>query len=264
MAKIIVLPNVQNVNSSLGIGRSLGLTVAQTDSLSNNFKSLVAKVKTPVKETLGDVPTPNVPNNTITQDPLISKPTVTPTLGVEAVNLVNDALTATDESKATIENSPVFSFPESITNAAQKEPESIPSVEEKSEELIAPFADDAPAIETVINSEPAVETPIVEPVSETPVVSGPEIVEEEKENDFDKMQQEIEQATNEYQEKIANIIANYKKKIVQTIKEANNMKEQASDHLKNAQAAEQIVTMAYQNSMNMNETNPNLELQKIA
>ena len=55
-----------------------------------------------------------------------------------------------------------------------------------------------------------------------------------------------------------------KKKIVDTIKEANSLKEQANDHLKNAQAAEQIATMAYQNSVGVTSSTPSLELQKVA
>ena len=55
-----------------------------------------------------------------------------------------------------------------------------------------------------------------------------------------------------------------KKKITETINEANSLKEQASDHLKNAQAKEQIANMAYQNSVEMSNQAPSLELQKIA
>ena len=227
-----------NLQADIGPGRSLGLTVAQTDPLTANFKNFVSTVA-PVKEeavveTVAPTDVNNVESKPVIEAPVNPQPevSVVPTNPVvEPVNEISEV--------APIVNQPV-------------------------DDVITPFASDAPAIETVINPEPAIENPVVEPAIEPPVVSGPEIVEEVKENDFDKMQQEIETATREYQEKIKSIVDAYKKKITETINEANSLKEQASDHLKNAQAKEQIANMAYQNSVEMSNQAPSLELQKIA
>ncbi len=228
-AKNINYISAENVKADIGPGRSLGLTVAQTDPLIANFKNLV-KDSIPAKEETLVEPVSEV-----------SMPVVD-TLAPEVTNPV-----VTDTPVVTEEAPPVFSFPESITN------------NEPQEEVITPFASNAPAIESVINPPPVIESPVVNEVT-----SGPEIIPVEKENDFDKMQQEIAAATKEYQEKVEKIIDTYKKKIVDTIKEANSLKEQANDHLKNAQAAEQIATMAYQNSVGVTSSTPSLELQKVA
>ena len=205
-AKNISYVKDESVKCDIGFGRSLGLTVAQTDALTANFKMLV--------------------NSEVSNESLIVE------------NPINVSENVVKEV------------------APQVDSFTPPTMEEQiNKDVIMPFASDAPAIENVIN-----ETQPQEPV----VSDGPEIVSENKETDFDKMQKEIELATIEYQEKINNIVNMYKKKITETINEANILKQQANDHLKNAQAAEQIATMAYQNSMGASEQAPSLGLQKIA
>lgn len=240
----------ENLKADIGPGRSLGLTIAQTDPLAANFKNLVSntvpKESEPVKNETLDPVTPVVPNNDL---PSVEE---TPTLDINNSQPV--------EQNPIVDNNPVFSFPESITNPPVEETPT-PVVQNSQEEVIAPFASDAPAIETVINQQPVIESPNVDTISDVPT-NGPEIIQTTKETDFDKMQQEIDLATEEYHEKIKSIIDAYKKKITETINEANILKEQATDHLKNAEAREQIATMAYQNSMSINKEAPSL--QKIA
>ena len=230
--------NNDNLQADIGPGRSLGLTVAQTDPLTANFKNFVSTVAPVKEEAVVETVAPTDVNN-VESKPVIEAP-------------------ANPQPKVSV----VLTNP--VVNPANEISEVAPTVNQPVDDIITPFASDAPAIETVINPEPVIENPVVEPAIEPPVVSGPEIVEEVKENDFDKMQQEIETATREYQEKIKSIVDAYKKKITETINEANSLKEQASDHLKNAQAKEQIANMAYQNSVEMSNQAPSLELQKIA
>ena len=238
-----------NLQADIGPGRSLGLTVAQTDPLTANFKNFVSTAVPNQEETLVETVTPTVQPviNNVESNPAIAPANPQPEVSVVPTNPVVN---------------PVSDIP--VVNPVNEISEVAPAINQPTDDVITPFASDAPAIETVINPEPAIETPVVEPASEPPVVGGPEIVEEVKENDFDKMQQEIEAATREYQEKIKSIVDAYKKKITETINEANSLKEQASDHLKNAQAKEQIANMAYQNSVEMSNQAPSLELQKIA
>lgn len=225
--------DLDNVQADIGPGRSLGLTVAQIDPLTANFKTFVSKVLTPPVE-----PTKEVVNEPVKEEVL--------TESLAPATEINSA-PAPDTIEPVVNETPVVDSPPVIDTPAIEPPVAIAN-----EEVITPFASDAPAIESVIN--PA-------PVSE-PVNVGPEIIETNKESDFDKMQQEIDLATKEYQDKIKSIIDAYKKKIATTIDEANSLKEQATESLKNAEAREQIATMAYQNSIN-NQA-PSLELQKIA
>ena len=229
----------ENVKTDIGAGRSLGLTVAQTDALTANFKTL-AVTATPVVES-----TP-----VIESTPAVDMPSVVPT-DVATNNVISEVPSS-----------------ESVTPVVSDVPVSEAPVIEQAQPVDVQPVNTAPVIENPVVSEPVnpvVDTPVVSQVVEqAPVESGVEIVSEEKETDFDKMQKEIEAATREYQEKIESIVNAYKKKINETINEANSLKAQANDHLKNAQAAEQIATMAYQNSVGVSEQAPSLELQKIA
>ncbi len=90
-----------------------------------------------------------------------------------------------------------------------------------------------------------------------PPVTGPEIIsnEEPKENIFEVMQNEINGATKEYNDKIMAIFDKYKKKINDSIDMANNYLDEAKKYkadaqelLKNAQAATQIADITRQNA----------------
>ena len=251
-AKNINYISDDNLKADIGSGRSLGLTVAQTDPLAANFKTIaLASANNEVSETL------NIPPNN--PSPAVETVNATPNVVVNETPVVNDPV------------GPAVTLPSNNINEVSQV---APAIEPVNEDVITPFANDVP-IESVISQEPVVENvapaveapaPTIEPAAPAiePVVStmpGPEIIPEPKDSDFDKMQQEIEAATREYQEKIKSIVDAYKKKITETINEANNLKEQATDHLKNAQAREQIANMAYQNSMELNNAP---SLQKIA
>ncbi len=261
MAKIIIF-NEKRVNASLGQGRSLGLTSAQKDPLEMNFKNMVL-LHQPVAE-----PEPVLPENLEEPTKVVSDKVVLPENSIPVMDVMNGITTDTQDSQT-----------------------------DQNEEVIAPFTADVPTIESVIN--PSLENnevpteanviekaapqvvQVIEPSVENTVSdnlqygSGVEIVPEEKETDFDKMHKELDELEKkrsekmaaidkEYQEAKEAIFEEYKKKIAEMMNEVANLKERAKEHLKNAQAAEQIATLAQQNSENIQTNAPSLELAKSA
>ena len=276
----------ENIKSDIGAGRSLGLTVAQTDALTANFKTLVGNINpvvetpqvdsqivnpvpesapvqnevstlevepAPVSESLmPESPAPvETPAPNVIATPVAESTPVTESAPVEEASAVVPEAPVKEAAPAAVPEASVMDIP--IINQATEEvastPVSAPSMEMPQIANPAPEVDNTPVIQDTVNN------------NETLEVGGPQIVEEVKENDFDKMQKEIDEATKEYHDKINQIIESYKKKITETISEANSLKEQANESFKNARAAEKIANVAYENSVG-NETLPNL--QKIA
>lgn len=262
MAKIVFLSKEQ-VNANIGNGKNLGLSPVQCDSLSANFKNKVSEYHknlntVNVVESVNEAASVSSPGSITNPEEVIAPP-VEPNVMPEAQNV--------------IEESPVISNPVSLESAGS----------DLDSDVIQPFAPDAPAIDSVLNMgnpvpqdistesvmdpvvPPApVESSIMEPEISKEVVAQPEIVSAVQETDFDLMKQEIEKATEDYKKNVLQIMEVYEKKINETIRQANEYKEKAQEHLKNAQAAEQIAEIARQNSQKVQDIQNSIELEKIA
>ena len=136
-------------------------------------------------------------------------------------------------------------------------PSPIPVIEPAPEPASVPFV--APVVpKPTTVSEPAV-VPIVSPVTSepTPVVTettnnNVEIVSNNKKTDYDTLMEEIASLNQKYQTELNAILEKYQTKINAYETQINDLKGQAEEHLKNAQAAETIATIAHQNAQNVN------------
>lgn len=107
-------------------------------------------------------------------------------------------------------------------------------------------------------SEPVV-VPIVSPVTSEPTKvvtettnNNVEIVSNNKKTDYDTLMEEIASLNQKYQTELNAILEKYQTKINAYETQINDLKGQAEEHLKNAQAAETIATIAHQNAQNVN------------
>lgn len=136
-------------------------------------------------------------------------------------------------------------------------PSPIPVIEPAPEPASVPFV--APVVpKPTTVSEPAV-VPIASPVTSepTPVVTettnnNVEIVSNNKKTDYDTLMEEIASLNQKYQTELNAILEKYQTKINAYETQINDLKGQAEEHLKNAQAAETIATIAHQNAQNVN------------
>ena len=146
---------------------------------------------------------------------------------------------------------------EPVMPTSEVSPSPIPVIEPAPEPASVPFV--APVVpESTPVSEPVV-VPIVSPVTSEPTKvvtettnNNVEIVSNNKKTDYDTLMEEIASLNQKYQTELNAILEKYQTKINAYETQINDLKGQAEEHLKNAQAAETIATIAHQNAQNVN------------
>ena len=146
---------------------------------------------------------------------------------------------------------------EPVMPTSEVTPSPIPVIEPVPEPKSVPFV--APVVpKPTTVSEPAV-VPIASPVTSEPTKvvtentnNNVEIVSNNKKTDYDTLMEEIASLNQKYQTELNAILEKYQTKINAYETQINDLKGQAEEHLKNAQAAETIATIAHQNAQNVN------------
>lgn len=146
---------------------------------------------------------------------------------------------------------------EPVMPTSEVAPSPIPVIEPAPEPASVPFV--APVVpEPTPVSEPVV-VPIASPVTSEPTKvvtentnNNVEIVSNNKKTDYDTLMEEIASLNQKYQTELNAILEKYQTKINAYETQINDLKGQAEEHLKNAQAAETIATIAHQNAQNVN------------
>lgn len=146
---------------------------------------------------------------------------------------------------------------EPVMPTSEVSPSPIPVIEPAAEPASVPFV--APVVpEPTTVSEPVV-VPIASPVTSEPTKvvtettnNNVEIVSNNKKTDYDTLMEEIASLNQKYQTELNAILEKYQTKINAYETQINDLKGQAEEHLKNAQAAETIATIAHQNAQNVN------------
>ena len=146
---------------------------------------------------------------------------------------------------------------EPVMPTSEVSPSPIPVIEPAPEPASVPFV--APVVpEPTPVSEPVV-VPIASPVTSEPTKvvtentnNNVEIVSNNKKTDYDTLMEEIASLNQKYQTELNAILEKYQTKINAYETQINDLKGKAEEHLKNAQAAETIATIAHQNAQNVN------------
>lgn len=146
---------------------------------------------------------------------------------------------------------------EPVMPTSEVAPSPIPVIEPAPEPASVPFV--APVVpEPTPVSEPVV-VPIASPVTSEPTKvvtentnNNVEIVSNNKKTDYDTLMEEIASLNQKYQTELNAILEKYQTKINAYETQINDLKGKAEEHLKNAQAAETIATIAHQNAQNVN------------
>lgn len=165
---------------------------------------------------------------------------------------------------------------ENLMNSYKSKIEEV-SVSSVSEEMVTPSVEpsfDVPTMDTPVLSQEVVEPainviessslssePEIVPVVES-VSTGVEIVSEVKETEFDKLSQELAAIDLECDQEISminerrrskkeEVLQKHKSAMEESYKKAKEVMENASNHLKNAQSAEQVAMIAQQNAFAM-------------
>ncbi len=146
---------------------------------------------------------------------------------------------------------------EPVMPTSEVTPSPIPVIEPAPEPASVPFV--APVVpEPTPVSEPVV-VPIASPVTSEPTKivtettnNNVEIVSNNKKTDYDTLMEEIASLNQKYQTELNAILEKYQTKINAYETQINDLKGKAEEHLKNAQAAETIATIAHQNAQNVN------------
>lgn len=181
---------------------------------------------TPVQEVAEVVPTPEPVVETPVQEVSMPEVPVQPEPGINMVSPVEEPV---------MESTPVVEEP------------TIPEVPVMNVSPVQEVAEVVPA------PEPVVETPVqgVEIVSQTTPVSEYDALTEELAKIDAECNQKIIDINVERENRKQEVMNQYKQKIEEEKAQIIDLKTRAEEHLKNAQAAEQIATIAHQNAMNM-------------
>lgn len=237
-SNIINIETVTVANKSLGDVTKLALSAVQLDTLKNNMVSFVNtyKVKNvPVtpEVTVEPVVEQAIPsisnfNETVSTTPIVTEDVVAPQ--------INNVPPIVEEPVAPVMNPANFADEKVDMSGVMSEP------------VANPFAESVtPSV--VDFNEPVVAEPTVEaPVANEPETNNVLSVFEEYKNKKTAIEEEYHQKISaletEFQNKISTelqILADDKKKII-------NLQEKATEHLKNAQAAETIANQAFDNA----------------
>lgn len=216
--ELIVLESQDKLRTALGNGRSLAVKPEQRESARKNLENLMNSYKSKIEE---------VSANPVSEE--MVTPSVEPSFDVPAMDTPVPSQEVVEPAIHDIESS-----------QASLEPEI------------------APVVEPV--SEPVLETPVI--LSAEPVSTGVEIVSEVKETEFDKLSQELAAIDLECDQEISminerrrskkeEVLQKHKSTMEESYKKAKEVMENASNHLKNAQSAEQVAMIAQQNAFAM-------------
>jgi len=266
MAKIIYLQagdlvNQQNLPAAVGDGRNLALNPNQVNSLKGNFGSKVVEFNNKVN--VVETPAPEVSNNDVLDVPSVP---VAETMSVEAPPVVENVETPLPVSEPVVppilENEAVINNISEIVPPVMDEAQPViptpePVVSEPTLEPVPAVSEEIP----VVPSEPVVMPSPSEPV--VPASGNVEIVPQEPKNtDYDILVSKINEINQKYDDQIMNLLRNRNEEIANILKEnqakmneyetkIKDLQEKAAEHLKNAQAAEEIATIAHQNAQNV-------------
>lgn len=234
-SKVINIETVTTANKSLGDVTKLALSAVQLDTLKTNMVSFVNTYKA----------------NNVTVAPEV---TVEPVVeqAIPSINTFNETVSTTpivteDVVAPQINNVPPI-VEEPVVNPANFADEKVDMSGVMSEPVANPFAE-------------SVTSPVVdfnEPVVAEPTVEAPAAKEPEKNNVlyvFEEYKNKKAAIEEEYHQKISALETEFQNKIsteLQTLaddkKKIINLQEKATEHLKNAQAAETIANQAFDNA----------------
>ena len=243
----------EEIQATIEGGRSLALNPTQVSGLKENFKNKVVQVNDISKQP-NNISAPAV---TIPEQPVIENPA--PAVSIPEQPVVENPTPAISiPEQPVIENpAPAISIPEqpvienpapvvNFTNPA------LPNEEPPIIDLGVPF-DSGISME-----QPKQEVPVENNINSTnnnsEITPQIEIIPSEKKHNtaYDVLAQEINRINEQYDQQIAQINEKRKEEINGVIEAARqgilDLQEQASEHLKNAQAAEQIAHIAFNNA----------------
>ncbi len=232
--KVIVINNVDVLTCAIGSGRFLQVKDVQRNSLRSNtdaaFQSFqqTSQVEMPVNEVVME---PQLSNETIEIPQVVETPVETSIPVVEAPA----------ETPVAVAEVPVVSpeLSESVSMPVVEENISMePSVVETPQESVVPVVENAPS-----NA--------VEIVSQVSTDSEYDLLMDELAKIDQECNQKIVDINAEREARKQKVLADHKQKIQAEKEQIVDFKTRAEEHLKNAQAAEQIATIAHQNAMNI-------------
>lgn len=251
--KIIVFSDILNNRASRELvssvsGKDLALNPAQISGLSNSYQAKIMEFQK------SNQPIPEV--------------TSMATENVIEPNVVNEEIAPAVENMIPVEpfNTPVDAPQVPVEDIAIPVTESvIPEVNVTSNII----ADETPVVTDIPSMEPVIPVDVVTPSVadivdfQTPEVGQVEIVPNEGvSSDYDMLIEKIVSINEKYDKQIADInfqrnneilslLDENKQKLTETEAQIADLKNRAEEHLKNAQAAEQIATIAHQNAQNV-------------
>lgn len=233
-SKVINIETVTAVNKNLGDVTKLALSATQLDTLKNNMVSIINAYKAshvsvtpkvtvePVVEQA--IPSINAMNETVLTPPPVAKDVVAPQ--------INPVPPIVEEPAAPVMNPANFADEKVDMSGVMSEP------------VANPFTESVTTQPAAFN-EPVVTEPTVVNESETNnILSVFEEYKNKKAAIEEEYHQKISALETEFQNKISaelQTLADDKKKII-------NLQEKATEHLKNAQAAETIANQAFDNA----------------
>lgn len=248
--KIVFLNTQMEVKRAMGEGHFLQVKDIQRNGIHDFAASQIAKAVTMVQETI---------HEEVAEVPIAPVPQV-----------------SLQPEESLVSQAPVVEGPAVDVSPLEVQMPETPVLEPQVPEVpSAPSPEIAPVMDVVSE---APEVPVATPVDVVPteqhaeVSSGVEIVEEKKEEtELDVMLKELAVIDTECNQKIVDInlerenrkqdvIVRYKSKIESERTQIMDFKERAAEHLKNAQAAEQIATIAQQNAMNLQPEQPSVNV----
>ncbi len=276
MAQIIHLKNTK-LQAAVGDGRSLALNPDQTTKLTEDTKMKIIEFQNRIQKNTVPSNAEKIPD-VVESSPVSDVSPVQTVMGdIPVSNVVPEAVVEPAAVNIPVENEtaePSFVAPEMPVQPDLPVVEPVVSSENIPEVPVT----DMPNI--AINSIPAINTPVVEeianvipsvvdismstsPVIEASPVNQVEIVSEKSQNTvYDNLLNEISSINEEYDQKIKDINVERTLKIREIFEKNKqglmdmetqiiDFKNRAEEHLKNAQAAEQIATIAHQNAQNI-------------
>ena len=285
---------IETLPAAVGDGRTLGLSPIQFDTLKKNADSQIVLFRNQKVETTSqssvesnivaseptvEVTTPETASNSVIE-PVVPEvsPSVSPVENVisetpsvlenpEVSPVVPNVVTPEPVVSPVLDAAPVVSqdAPVSSTDSVIND---IPVVD-----ITTPVMEEsasAPVIDTPVIPTPVEPEPVVSPVVLDAAPTGQvEIVSNTKENtDYDQLITRIEEINANYDkqiqelnqkrtEEIKKALEENKEKIAQYESKIKDLQGRAEEHLKNAQAAETIATIAQANAQNMEQSQDN-------
>lgn len=237
-SKVINIETVTAANKNLGDVTKLALSATQLDTLKNNMVSIINAYKVnhvsvtpevtvePVVEQA--IPSINAINETVSPAPVVSESKVAPQ--------INPVPPIVEEPVSSVMNPANFADEKVDMSGVMSEPVANPVTES----VMPPVVDfNEPAV-----AEPAVKSPDLHEPETNNVLSVFEEYKNKKAAIEEEYHQKISALETEFQNKISTelqTLADDKKKII-------NLQEKATEHLKNAQAAETIANQAFDNA----------------